>query len=151
MSSLRIRAGRPSDHALVVDSWKRSFEGSPSVRACDREHYRTEMTRTIRRLLDRATVRVACDPDDEDTVVAWVAFTGRELHWGYVKEAFRTECKLAALLEGVTIDSYTFRGRMLEHALVGINGCRFEAVNDNDKHATWHPPKGWRYTPRFSI
>ena len=22
---------------------------------------------------------------------------------------------------------------------------------DNDKHATWHPPKGWRYTPRFSI
>jgi hypothetical protein len=149
--TLRRREAKPSDHALVIDSWKRSYEGSPAVRGADREHYRVDMTRTIRRLLDKASIRVACDPDDEDTVVGWVAYTGTELHWGYVKEAFRSECKLSWLLEGVPITAYTFRGRMLEHALVGINGCRFEAANDNDTHVTWHPPKGWRFTPRHSI
>lgn len=149
MTPFKIRTLRPSDRALVIDSWKKSYEGSPAVRGCDREHYRTEMNRSINRLLDKATVRLACDPNDEDTVVGWVAFTGRELHWGYVKEAFRTECKLADMLAGVPIDAFTFRGRSLEHALVGVDGCAFKV--DDSGRASWCPPKGWRYTPRFSV
>ncbi len=149
LTPFKIRTLRSSDRALVVDSWKKSYEGSPAVRACDREHYRIEMARLINRILDKATVRIACDPSDEDTIVGWVAYTGRELHWAYVKEAFRRECKVSDMLEGVAIDAYTFRGRTLEHALVGLDGCVFQI--DSDKHTSWCPPKGWRFTPRFTL
>lgn len=149
MTPFKIRSLKPADRALIVDSWKKSYEGAPAVRGADREHYRAEMTRTINRLLDRATVRLACDPTDDDTIVGWVAYTGKELHWAYVKEAFRTECRVADLLDGIPIDAFTFRGRSLEHALVGVNGCEFR--NDDGKHVSWCPPKGWRFTPRHAI
>lgn len=113
--------------AFVIDAWRRSFEGSPAVRGADREHYRIEMTRTIRRLLDKAECRVACDPSDEDTIAGFVAFTDAELHYAYTKQDFRGMGIAKQLLEGAHIDRYTFQS----------NNAR--------------PPKGWRYTPRFTI
>lgn len=145
-----FRSARDSDRAFIAHSWSTSFEGAPAVRGADREHYRHEMRRTINRLLDRATVRVACDPSDEDTIVGWVAFTGREFHYGYVKDAFRTELTIADLLEGIELDAYTFKCRPVEHGLVGVGGCEFKTDSESGR-ITWIPPKGWRYTPRFTI
>lgn len=145
----RLRPMRPSDRALVAHSWRASYEGAPAVRGADRDHYRAEMIKTVDRLLDKAQVRVACDPEDEDTIVGWVAFTGREFHWAYVKDAFRNECKVPDLLEGVPIDAYTFRGREIERALLGLDGCEYKT--DPKGSVVWSPPRGWRFTPRFTI
>ncbi len=91
-----------------------------------------------------------CDPSDEDTIVGWVAFTGSEFHYGYIKDAFRDVCGLTDLIGGTTLDAYTFRGRHIEHALVGVAGCEFKRDAGTNQH-TWVPPKGWRFTPRFTI
>jgi RimJ/RimL family protein N-acetyltransferase len=130
--SLRIRIAKDSDQAFIIDAWKRSFEGAPAVRGADREHYRQEMTRAIRRLLDRATVRVACDPKDEDTIVGFCAFTSpdpdhAELHYVYVKRDFRGIGVMRELTSGVPITAYTF------------------------KTPDFHAPASWRFTPRFTI
>jgi hypothetical protein len=126
-----------------------SFEGTPAVQGADREHYRGEMIRMVDRVLDRATVRVACDPADPDTIVGWVAFTDGVLHWGFIKEAFREDCSLADLLEGVKIDAYMFKGRTLQRALVGVDGC--DQKVDGDGRVAWVAPKGWKFTPRFTL
>ena len=107
---LRIRLAKPDDMAFVVDAWKRSYEGAPAVKGADREHYRIEMTRAIRRLCDRAEVRVACDPADEDTLVGFAAFTrsasgAAELHYIYVKKDFRGHGIARDLLEGVRVQT----------------------------------------------
>jgi GNAT superfamily N-acetyltransferase len=125
--TLRVRLAKPDDMGFVLDAWRRSYEGSPAVRGCEREHYRIEMTRAIRRLCDRAEVRIACDPADEDTIVGFVAFTGNELHYAYTKQDFRGMGVAKQLLEGAHIDAYTFRS----------NNAR--------------PPAGWAYKPRFTI
>lgn len=145
---LPIRPMKQSDRAFVEGAWLRTFEGAPAVRGADREHYKTEMLRAIRRLLDRATVRVACDPLEEDSIVGWAAYTGREFHYGLVKDTFRSHCDLAYILAGVDLDAYTFRGRHIEHALVGVSGCEY---TPDGEHFKWTPPKGWRFTPRFTI
>lgn len=148
--TLHLRSDKPDDRSLITHSWTMSYEGAPAVRGADRTHYRAEMKRAIDRLLDKATVRVMCDPKDEDTIVGWVAFTGGEFHYGYVKDAFRDVCSLADMLKGVPISAYTFRCRHIEHALVGIDGCAFEKDPKSDR-ITWTPPKGWRFTPRHTI
>lgn len=125
--NLRVRIAKPGDMAFVIDAWKRSFEGAPAVRHADREHYREEMTRAIRRLCDRAEVRVACDPSDEDTIVGFCAFTGTELHYVYVKKDFRGHGIAKGLLHGVPITTYTFAT------------------------PTVRPRLGWAFTPRFTI
>lgn len=125
--TLRVRLAKPEDYGFVLDAWRRSYEGAPAVRGADREHYRIEMTRAIRRLCDRAEVRVACDPSDEDTIVGFVAFTDNELHYAYTKQDFRHIGVAKQLLEGAHIDAYTFRSNNA------------------------HPPSGWVYKPRFTI
>jgi hypothetical protein len=150
VSALALRSGKREDRALIGHSWTMSYEGAPAVRGAERDHYREEMRRLIDRILAKATVRVMCDAKDEDTIVGWVAFTGSELHYGFVKDEFRKSCSLSDLLKGVHIDAYSFRGRHIEHALVGIEGCRFDRDEKSDR-VTWSPPKGWRFTPRFTF
>lgn len=147
--TLRIRLAKPDDMGLILDAWRRSYEDSPAVKGADREHYRIEMTRAIRRLCDRAEVRVACNPDDEDHVVGFVAFTGREFHYGYVKQDFRSDTSIGAMLGDTKLDSYTFRGHNIEEYLLGYQGCRRET--DEKGRTTWKAPQGWRFTPRFTI
>jgi GNAT superfamily N-acetyltransferase len=117
--------------AFVVMSWKNSFEGAAAVHGCDREHYRIEMTRAIRRLCDYAEVRIATSPDDDDHLLGFAAFTktgdGAELHYVYVKADFRKMGIAKALLSGVNVKSYTFRSKSAR------------------------PTRGWAYTPRFCI
>ena len=131
-SKLRIRIAKPGDMVFVIDAWKRSYEGAAAVKGADREHYRIEMTRAINRLCDRAEVRVASDPLDEDTLVGFAAFTrsasgAAELHYVYVKRDFRQMGIARDLLEGVPVTAYTFRTPI------------------------WRARSGWAYTPRFTL
>jgi len=126
-----IRSAGDGDVAFILDAWKKSYEGAPAVRGADREHYRIEMTRAIRRLCDRGEVRVATAPDDPDHLLGFAAFTiaddGAELHYVYVKREFRGMGIARALLSELNVTRYTFVS------------------------PTARPPKGWRFTPRFTI
>jgi GNAT superfamily N-acetyltransferase len=117
--------------AFVIDAWKRSFEGAPAVRGCDREHYRREMTLAIRRLCDRAQIRIATAPDDDDHLLGFAAFTttddGAELHYVYVKQDFRKMGIARKLLADLKVNAVTFLS------------------------TTARLPKGWAYKPRFTI
>ncbi len=119
--------------AFIVDAWKRSYESSPAVRGCDREHYRVEMTRAIRRLCDKATIRVACAENDPDTLVGFAVFSAvpgvawSELHYVYVKRDFRRMGIARQLLSGVDVSAYTFSTPSVR------------------------APKSWAFTPRFTI
>lgn len=130
--SLLIRPAREGDMAFVIDAWKRSYEASPAVRGADREHYRAEMSRAIRRLCSRATVRVACASEDDDHVVGFAAFSQpegarAELHYVYVKKDFRGMGIARKLLADVSVGTYTFTT------------------------PTVRPRSGWSFTPRFTI
>ncbi len=126
-----LRSARASDMAFVIDAWKKSYEGAPAVRGADREHYRVEMTRAIRRLCDRAEIRIATAPDDDDHLLGFAAFVttddGAELHYVYVKQDFRKMGIARALLADLKVTAYTFLSN------------------------TARPPKGWAYRPRFTI
>lgn len=113
--------------AFIIDAWKKSYENAEAVRHADREHYRVEMPRAIRRLISQGEARIAYDPKDEDTLVGFAVFRGAELHYVYVKKDFRGQGIARALLEGVPVTSYTFLA------------------------PTARPRKGWRFTPRFTI
>jgi GNAT superfamily N-acetyltransferase len=94
-----VREARQSDLAFVTSSWKESF----LARA------RALITREILRAIDRGRVLVACDKLDEDALVGFAAFGDDELHYVYVKEAFRKEGAARDLLEGQRAGAYTFR------------------------------------------
>ena len=126
-----IRAARPEDMTFVVGAWRASFETAAAVKGADRDHYRIEMTRTIRRLCDRAQVRVATAPDDDDHLLGFAALSklddGSELHYVYVKQDFRKMGIARLLLGDVDVKAYTFRS------------------------SNARPRNGWAYTPRFTI
>lgn len=131
---LPVRVARDTDIAFIVDAWKRSYEGAAAVKMCDREFYRIEMERLIKRLFGRDGVStlIAYDPDDDDHMVGFACFTVHnpsraELHYIYVKKDFRGKGIARRLLEGVPVESYTFLS------------------------PTARPRKGWRFTPRFTI
>jgi ribosomal protein S18 acetylase RimI-like enzyme len=130
-SKLRVRPAKATDMPFVHDSWRRSFEGAPAVRLADREHLRVEMRRVINRLCDHATVLVACDTTDEDTLVGFAAFTERdgrsELHYVYVKKDFRGMGIARSLLANARVATFTFLT------------------------PSARPRKGWVFTPRFTI
>lgn len=132
---VRIREIQAADAPFILDTWRRSIEGSPGVQGAARDHLFTEMARVVSRLSTRpgAVVRVACDPEDEDVICGFIsANTSGELHYAYVRRELREQGIIPALLEGLAIDSYTFRTQALERRL--------------------RPRvRGWSFTPRFTI
>jgi hypothetical protein len=107
------------------------------------------MTRAIRRLCEKAELRVAHNPQDDDHIVGFACFTKSELHYLYVKKDFRAELKAEHLLAGVPLDSYTFLGRYMQDALDGYQGAGWDAPAGQSRQ--WKGPKGWRFTPRITI
>ncbi len=122
-----VREARESDMPFIVSSWRQSYEGSPAVRGADRDHYFAELARAIRKLTSAGEVRVACDAQDDDTLLGFVAFKGTELHYAYVRKDFRGNGLMRDMLQGVAIDSYTFTT------------------------PRWKPKAGLRFTPRFTL
>jgi len=130
----RVRAASAGDFGFVLDTWRRSFEGAPAVMNADKEHFIGEMNTLITRMLNRAgtIVRIACDADDEDTIIGFAALTGSELHYTYVRRDFRGHGIVPAMLAAHPVRSYTFRTQAGERRLKPRE-------------------RGWVYTPRFTL
>lgn len=96
-----LRAARPGDAPLILDSWLRSLHAAPHDLPDDLFNpvYRT----LILRVLAASEIRVATPPDDLDLILGYsVSWSGSEtqpkvLHWVYVKETYRRAGLAAAL------------------------------------------------------
>jgi GNAT superfamily N-acetyltransferase len=116
-----IRLARPSDLAFVKNAWLESFK----VRAL------AKIEREVDKLA-RAHVTVACDHEDDDTLLAFAAAHDGVLHYAYVKEPMRGHGIARALIESLAIEAYSFRTDIGERRL---------------------QPKerGWEYRPRIVL
>lgn len=133
MSPFRIRDAVAGDEAFIKSAWRGTFRtAGVGVEGAEPEHYHREMQRLFDRLLPTATVRIACDPQDDDNLIGFAVLTGHELHYVYVKQEFRKLGAVPALLEGLDIRSFTFK------TLPGERRMRPRS-------------RGWNFTPRFTI
>lgn len=109
--SIVVRPARESDYAFILDAWRRSFEGAPAVQGAKDDHYRAEMGAVIARLVRASTVRVACDAEDDDTILGFVVVDepGATLHYAYVRREFRQLGIVPRLIGETAIRAYTFR------------------------------------------
>ncbi len=90
-AAFAIRAGRPADHPFVFARWVRSYEGSRWADAMPLPLFQEGHHRLIAALLAREGVRllVACDPQDENTILGWAVLEPGVLHYVFVKEGVR--------------------------------------------------------------
>ena len=112
-ADLRIRAQEPSDRGFLRSSWVENYR----EHSCDKmtrripgSEYRPRWSRIAERLLDTAQVRVACAPDDPDTILGYIVWEpsrpGRPaiLHWVYLRLEFQGFGLLDQLLREAGID-----------------------------------------------
>ena len=91
---------RETDRAYIEESWLNSHKSS--ARAQDAgEAYIREHKRTIRALIARSTVRVACLADDDDAILGfavWEVAPIPVLHYVFVRQAGRRTGIASALV-----------------------------------------------------
>lgn len=132
---VRIREHRDTDLAFVVDTWRRSFSAESTLSRFDKDVYFKLVARHIRDLTHEpgATLRIACDEQDEDAIVGFACVTGPELHYVYVRGGKETSMRghgvARAMLDGLAIASYA---------------CRTSAGERRLKPKE----RGWAYQPR---
>jgi GNAT superfamily N-acetyltransferase len=104
--SLREAVG--TDIPFITNSWLKTFADSDHARRIDRDTYFSEQTRRMMRLLARSTVIVAVDPSDAGNILGYVVAEkslkrhgGVDLHWVYVRGAFRRLGVMGVLLNAV--------------------------------------------------
>ena len=138
MSDLyQVRPVIDTDHGYVIDTWRDSFRTESEIARWDDDIYRRLMARTVRDILraDGTRAVVACDREDPDTIMAWAVSRGPELHYVYVRGgrdvSFRKMGLVALLLEGETIEAYTFK------TAAGVRRMKPDA-------------RGWAYRPHES-
>jgi GNAT superfamily N-acetyltransferase len=110
MSSALIRPARDGDMGFIVDTWRQSFGPESYLFKFNRDLYFRLMAMHINGLARAgATISVACAPTDEDTIIGYVAHTGSELHYVYVREALRKHGVARGLLEHAGVQTYSFK------------------------------------------
>jgi GNAT superfamily N-acetyltransferase len=110
MTGPLIRPARETDLGFVFDTWRQSFKADSYLFRMDRDLYTRLMNRHLGAIVkDVATlIDVACNPDDEDTILGFAASTGPALHYVYVREALRKHGIARELLTRRPLTSYTF-------------------------------------------
>lgn len=112
MELFNIRPYSDSDFNIVIDSWTKSFRGSDFSKNMRSGMYKDYMISHIKSLLERSEVAVACDPDDPNYIFGWACGNqiGRskipQLHYVWIKEAFREHGIARALLHSFGIEPY---------------------------------------------
>ena len=120
-----LRPLRHADHALILDSWVKSYRGSPAARRIPDKVYFDHYYQAIRQMLEyeARNFEVLCAPTDENVIQGWVCSTVECLHYIFIGTAFRG-LHLARGLIPKTITHYshfTLAARPLLEAL----GCRW--------------------------
>ena len=121
-----LRPLKTSDHALITDSWVKSYRGSPFARRIPDQVYYDHMYQAVRSMLEleRENFEVLCAPFEEDVIQGWACTTKETLHYVFIGTAFRGLHLARTLLpERVRYYShFTLAARPLLEAL----GCRWD-------------------------
>lgn len=125
---IAIRALRPGDLPLVLDSWVRTSRSSAPW-APTRTHD-CALGRHLEGLTSRAAVWVAANREDEDRILGWLCGDPRGglLHWVWVREPWRRAGIASALVAQValetegplTITGWSQLGAALARTLAGL-------------------------------
>lgn len=136
----RIREWRPATEiGFVTDAWRMSFHnGGTAAQFADRDHLREEMGRVFERLLPGAKVLVACDLEDDDTLLGFAAATDGELHYVYVRGGNEV---VNVRKQGVARDLVEAIGPVRSYTFSTIAGIRRLRPRE----------RGWKFTPRFTL
>jgi hypothetical protein len=97
-----MRRARSGDIPFITNSWLKSFRDAPYVTSCPNNVYFGSQHRLIEQLIPRSVVLVACNEDDPDQILGWIAAEvlalnaedesqgkGLVIHYCYVKRTFR--------------------------------------------------------------
>ena len=102
-----VRAGRPSDHAFISESWQ-AANSQTAIGREHGEHYISEQKGLIRAILARpdTAVRVACVPEECDAILGYSVVGKLEseeprIYYTYVKTEARRLGIATALLADV--------------------------------------------------
>lgn len=102
--SIALRPARESDTAFIVDTWRRSYEQAPQVRGADEAYMRRAIQRAV---ADAEKLLVACDSEDDDTLIGWLAASPPTLHYVYVRADFRRAGIARSLLDSFVLTAYS--------------------------------------------
>lgn len=122
-----------TDYGKIIESWANGCRQTSRIHRWDALGYKLLLTKAIRDLLDGADVRarVACDMEDPDVILGFVVSTGSVLHFAWVRDGFRRKGIVPDLLDGVTVESYSFR-------------------TDPGMRRLKPAARGWTYTPHVA-
>lgn len=86
-TTFALRPARKSDEAYIRSTFTRS--AWEIIRKVRRENWHTTAACLMAKVLNGATVIVACAPEDEDALFGWAAATDGVLWYVYVPYEFR--------------------------------------------------------------
>lgn len=91
-----VEPATPEEHALVIDAWARSFRNSKYAGCIANDEYPVAARNTIRRLIDRSTVRVV---RNSGRVLGFAVQEDTTLHYVYTKRWYRGTGVARSLVE----------------------------------------------------
>lgn len=132
MHSWDVRDASEGDAGFVVGAWVAGLQSALSRKArgkaLDQAGTAEELRRMVHGLRRTATVRVACDREDPDTLLGFACHEGSTLHWIYVRREARGCGVARSLVEKLELDGYTFITPPIGRV-----------------------PEGWVWRPRFTF
>lgn len=141
----RIRDWKPTDDvAFVGNSWRESYHnGGPGVTLAERDHFRAEMQRVFAVLLPTARVLIACDREDEDTLLGFAAATSvRGEHDTLLYVYVRGGDELTNMRkQGIARDLIESLGAIKAYMFRTLAGERRLKPRE----------RGWKFTPRHTL
>ena len=88
--NIKIRDAHPEDINFIYATWLRSYRRDSDVgRQARNLVYYKEYNKVIDHLLTSSTIKVACLDDDEVVILGYAVFDRDNIHYVFVKEAFR--------------------------------------------------------------
>lgn len=99
-ATIRVRPAVDADMPFVFDGWLKSFRMAHAAGPFAIEDYKQVYSVAIQKLLQRAELLIACNPELDDQLYGFLAHEKRTppvVHYVYVKQPFRKH-RIATLL-----------------------------------------------------
>jgi hypothetical protein len=89
-----IRRATSNDHSFIMATWLRGlyYEKGSIFNDMDKEVFFDNYSTVIKKLLETSVIAVACLPDSEETIIAYIVLASGSsgvIHWAYCKKAWR--------------------------------------------------------------